>query len=112
VSQLIRVLRYRPPRRLVHIASTIAIAALLLGLLLSGSARAGVYPAGAVTNGYAPYHYPSTHEQQRWENFCYCGTNGTTFDNLGDYVVSIQRELLYWGYSSGTIGVDPLPLTP
>ncbi|MCL5942295.1 MAG: peptidoglycan-binding protein [Actinobacteria bacterium] len=72
-------------------------------LLGPGVAKAALYPSGCVWNGYAPYKFPSTHENSHWEDFCYLGVNGSSFDNAADYVVGVQRELRYLGYYPGPL---------
>ncbi len=67
---------------------TLALLAVLLGVLalplFSANAQATVYPPGSIWDGYSKSFY----------SYSWLGT-GAPYDNRGDYVVGIQRELRY-----------------
>ncbi len=85
--------------RLISRAVALVVLSLLLAVipLFASEPRAGLTPSGCVWNGYAAYF--NTYSYPAWLNFCYLGTNGTTYDNAGDYVVGVQRQLNKMGYT-------------
>lgn len=76
---------------------------LLPGAFGGGAAQADAYyPPSCVRDGYAPYWRPP-HEQQKWYNYCYLGTDGSRWINSANYVLGVQRELYYLGISVGPL---------